>query len=87
MGQNGFFLDPWGDVLACNGMNQKQPMGNLKVQTWEEIWDSKSAKEVRCMVKSCNKQCWMIGSAAPAIWHHPLKPVLWVLKNKFRLRQ
>lgn len=86
MGENGFFLDPWGDVLACNGMDEKQPMGNLKEKNWDEIWNSKRAHEVRQMVKNCNKNCWMIGSAAPAIWHHPVKPILWVLKNKLGKR-
>jgi len=86
MGQNGFFLDPWGDVLACNGMDKKQPMGNLKEQTWDDIWKGKRAQDVRSMVKDCGKNCWMIGSAAPAIWHHPVKPILWVLKNKIRQR-
>lgn len=85
MGRNGFFLDLWGDVLACNGMDQKQSMGNLNEQTWDEIWNSKRAQEVRAMVKNCKKNCWMIGSAAPAIIHHPLKPILWVLKNKSKI--
>ena len=84
MGRDGFFLDPYGDILPCNGMSEKQSMGNLKNQTWDEIWNSKRAEEVRQMVKCCQRQCWMIGSAAPAIWHHPLKPVLWVMTNKLR---
>jgi radical SAM protein with 4Fe4S-binding SPASM domain len=84
MGNDGFFLDPYGDVLACNGMDEKIPMGNLKEQTWDEIWNSKQAQEVRTAVRNCKKNCWMIGSAAPAIWHHPIKPIFWVLKNKFR---
>jgi len=83
MGQNGFFIDPWGDILPCNGMDEKQSMGNLKEQSWDEIWSSKRAKEVRQKVKDCTKNCWMIGSAAPAIWHHPIKPAIWVLRNKF----
>ena len=82
MGQDGFFLDPWGDILACNGMDEKQSMGNLKEKSWDEIWNSERAKEIKAMVKDCTKNCWMIGSAAPAIWHHPVKPILWVLKNK-----
>jgi MoaA/NifB/PqqE/SkfB family radical SAM enzyme len=73
MGQDGFFLDPYGDILPCNGMDKKQAMGNLQKQR---------AGKVRQMVKDCKKNCWMIGSAAPAIWHHPVKPVLWVLRNK-----
>jgi MoaA/NifB/PqqE/SkfB family radical SAM enzyme len=82
MGKDGFFLDPWGDILACNGMNEKMPMGNLKTQSWDEIWNSPQAEKVRQAVRECRKNCWMIGSAAPAIWHHPVKPVLWVLKRK-----
>jgi len=86
MGNNGFFVDPWGDVLVCNGMDEKRPIGNLKENTWEEIWDGERARETRSMVKNCKKECWMIGSAAPAIWHHPVKPLLWVLENKFLMK-
>lgn len=85
MGRNGFFLDPWGDVLPCNGMDEKQSIGNLKEQSWDRIWNSKRAEEVRQEVKNCVKNCWMIGSVAPAIWHHPTKPTLWMLQNKLRL--
>jgi MoaA/NifB/PqqE/SkfB family radical SAM enzyme len=84
MGKNGFFLDPWGDVLACNGMDEKMPLGNLYDQNWDDIWTSKQAGKVRATVKQCNKNCWMIGSAAPAIWHHPLKPLSWVVNEKIR---
>lgn len=83
MGKNGFFLDPWGNVLACNGMHQPKAMGNLRTESWSQIWEGRTAKSVREAVKNCDKNCWMIGSAAPAIIHHPVKPVLWVLKNKF----
>ncbi len=82
MGKDGFFVDPYGDVLACNGMDEKMPMGNLHTQSWDEIWNSQRAKDVRGAVKKCQKNCWMIGSAAPAIIHRPLKPVLWVLNAK-----
>jgi len=84
MGENGFFLDPWGDVLPCNGMDEKQPMGNLREQTWDEIWNSPRAWQVRQMVAECPKNCWMIGSAAPAIWQHPMRPAAWVLENRLR---
>jgi MoaA/NifB/PqqE/SkfB family radical SAM enzyme len=85
MGKNGFFLDPFGDVLVCNGMDRKEPLGNLHKQTWDEIWTSKRADEVRAMVGHCSKNCWMIGSAAPAMYSHPLRPTLWVLRNKTKL--
>ncbi len=85
MGDNGFFVDPLGDVLVCNGMDEKQSLGNLKHQSWDEIWLGQRRQEVKEMVKNCKKNCWMIGSAAPAILHHPLKPALWVLNNKTRV--
>lgn len=85
MGQTGFFLDPYGDILPCNGMDEKQSMGNLREQSWEDIWQSDKAEKVRDMVKVCEKNCWMIGSAAPAIYAYPIGPVMWVLKNKLRV--
>lgn len=85
MGQDGFFVDPYGDVLACNGMDDKLSMGNLNVRSWDDIWNGPQAQKVRQTVKDCQKNCWMIGSASPAIMHHPLKPILWVLKNKARV--
>jgi MoaA/NifB/PqqE/SkfB family radical SAM enzyme len=85
MGSESCFLDPYGDVLACNGMEAKVSMGNIKDKTFEEIWNSEQADEVRNMVSTCDRQCWMVGSAAPVIKKHLLKPALWVLKNKFRV--
>ena len=85
MGRDGFFLDPFGNVLACNGMDSAMAMGNLRRQSWEDIWSSPQAEQVRRAVQNCRKNCWMIGSAAPAIRRRPLKPVLWVMKNKMRL--
>ena len=84
MGDDGFFVDPSGDVLACNGMDAKQPMGNLRDQSWEEIWTSSRAQEVRRSVRSCRKNCWMIGSAAPAMWKNLSVPALWVLGKRLR---
>ena len=84
LGQSGFFVDPWGDVLACNGMDCKMPMGNLKEQSFEEIWASDKAEQVRQAVKKCDKQCWMTGSAVPAMYENLSVPTKWVLKNKLR---
>jgi len=83
MGSNAFFLDPYGDVLPCNGMDEKLSMGNLHEKTWDEIWHSAQAKAVRAQVKACPKNCWMIGSAAPAIKQKIWVPAWWVLKHKF----
>ena len=85
MGTEACFLDPSGDLLACNGMNMKVPMGNIREQTFDEIWNSENARNVRDKVKACKKECWMVGSAAPAIKKNLYKPALWVFKNKLRV--
>ena len=85
MGTESCFIDPHGDVLACNGMDLKVPMGNIREHTFDEIWNSEQANKVRSIVKSCPKQCWMVGSAAPAIKKHPYGPIMWVLRNKLRI--
>lgn len=85
MGSDGVFIDPWGDVLACNGMDRKMPMGNLRDQSWSEIWDSPAAEQVRRHVAECSKQCWMIGNAAPAMWRQLRVPMKWALRNRLRV--
>jgi len=46
-----FFLDPYGNVLACNGSDEPWVMGNLKERDFDEIWHSEQAELVREKVK------------------------------------
>ncbi|MBI5207286.1 MAG: radical SAM protein [Candidatus Firestonebacteria bacterium] len=85
MGTEACFLDPSGDILPCNGMDLKDSMGNIKEQTFNDIWNSEQAFEVRKKVESCNKQCWMTGNAVPVMKKHINIPAKWVLKNKLRI--
>lgn len=85
MGSESCFLDPSGDLLPCNGMEVKMPMGNIRVQSFVDIWNSERAKKVRDAVAACNKQCWMVGNAAPVIKKHVRIPLKWVVKNKLRV--
>lgn len=78
-----FFIDPYGDVMPCNGTKDKEVMGNLNNQTWDELWNSKQADEVRKKVRCCDRNCWMIGSVSPAMHKYIWKPTLWVIKHKF----
>lgn len=82
MGFDTFFLDPYGDVMPCNGTEKKAVMGNLNRQNWEEVWNSSEAKAVRRQVRSCSRNCWMIGSASPAMRRYLWKPALWVAWHK-----
>ena len=78
-----FFIDPYGDVMACNGTKEKKVMGNLNTQTWDELWNSEKANKVRNKVRHCDRQCWMIGSVSPAMHKYIWKPAWWVIKHKF----
>jgi len=82
MGTDVFFIDPYGEVYPCNGMDWS--MGNIKKQSFEEIWNSKKAEEVRKKVKSCTKNCWMVGSASPAMKKAKVKVGKWIVKSRLR---
>jgi MoaA/NifB/PqqE/SkfB family radical SAM enzyme len=84
-GTDSFFLDPWGNMLACNGSDEPWIMGNLKDASFEEIWHSERAAHVRGLAKNCGRNCWMTGTAVPAMRKKVWVPILWVLKNKLRL--
>ncbi|MBP3604423.1 MAG: radical SAM protein [Lachnospiraceae bacterium] len=83
MSKNAFFIDPFCDVIPCNGMAQKAVMGNLKEQSWDELWNSEQAQKVRECTRKCDRNCWMIGSASPAMHKYIWVPGWWVVKHKF----
>jgi MoaA/NifB/PqqE/SkfB family radical SAM enzyme len=80
-----FFLDPYGRILACNGSENPWIMGNLKEERFGEIWRSEAAKEARVKVSGCQRNCWMVGSARPAMRSKPWTPLFWIIKNKIKL--
>lgn len=82
-----FFLDPYGRILACNGSDEPWIMGDLKVNTFNKIWNSPQAEAVRKKVKNCKRGCWMVGSARPAMRSHPFTTLYWILRNKMKLRR
>jgi Fe-coproporphyrin III synthase len=84
------FIDPWSDVYACN-VRSDLKIGNLALQSWDEIWSGAPAREIRARVAACRQNCWMVGSARTAMRSrlHPalpkIKPLLWVIANKLRV--
>ena len=79
-----FFIDPYGDVMPCNGTKEKLVMGNLNEQDWEALWNSAEAENVRRKVRCCNRNCWMIGSVSPAMHKYIWVPGIWVAWHKFK---
>lgn len=84
MSFNTFFIDPYGDVMPCNGTARKEVMGNLNRQTWEELWHSPEAEAVRRSVRRCDRNCWMIGSVSPAMHKYIWVPAAWVAWHKLK---
>jgi MoaA/NifB/PqqE/SkfB family radical SAM enzyme len=80
VGSDVFFVDPFGRVLPCNAM--EAPMGSLKSRSFDEIWASPEARDVRERVRSCVANCWMIGSVAPAMKKDIRVPAMWVARAK-----
>jgi len=85
VGTDMFFLDPAGNVLPCNGSVTPMIMGNLHEHEFGQLWNSSQAEDVRRQVAACTQQCWMIGSASPAMKKRITRPAFWVVKNKARL--
>lgn len=87
-GTMNFFIDPWGEVLPCNGMEEKywkSSMGNIHdCKDFVELWNSPQAEKVRESVRKCPKNCWMVGTASPVMHKYVIHPAKWALKNKLR---
>ncbi len=89
-GYESVFIDPWGDVFACN-VRPDLYMGNLGNQPWQEIVSGPRAQQVLEEVDKCQQNCWMAGVAKGAM-RNPrfkklprLEPFEWVIYNKIRL--
>ncbi len=87
-GTANFFIEPYGDVYPCNGLEDrywKESMGNIRnVDTFEELWFSEQSQKVRDLVRTCPKNCWMVGTAAPVMKKYIKHPIKWVAKNKIK---
>jgi radical SAM protein with 4Fe4S-binding SPASM domain len=84
-GTDVFFLDPWGEIYPCNGLEERfwlKSFGNLHEKSFQDIWHSAEAADIRAKVRTCPKNCWMIGTASPAMKRRLWRPTLWILKNK-----
>jgi len=76
-----FRLFPNGDVVPCTLMSE--PAGNVRHQTFSDIWYSARASEIRDQVKLC-KGCWVECDILPsAIFSGDILP--WSLRAKLGL--
>ncbi len=80
MGHDSFFLDPRGEIKPCNVMDAS--MGNLKEQSFDEIWNGEKAAEIRRATASCKLNCWMMGSVAEPMKEKLATATLWIVRKK-----
>lgn len=57
-------------------------MGNIKQEPFDKIWFGDAAQKVRQQVKTCPKNCWMVGTAAPVMKKYIKHPLKWVIRHK-----
>jgi radical SAM protein with 4Fe4S-binding SPASM domain len=83
-----FFIEPYGDVYPCNGLEEKywkESMGNIRdFDTFDALWQSAQAQRVRELVATCPKNCWMVGTAAPVMKKYIKHPLKWACENKMK---
>ena len=82
-GVDSFFMDPAGLVYPCLTLNRL--MGDIRANTFEEIWSGAAAHRVREDVRRCAEPCWMICTARTAMMRNPQEPARWILANWLRI--
>jgi len=81
-----FFVDPWGNVIPCNGSDEKWVIGNLKESSLENIMNSESAQHIADRISNCKKNCCFIVTDRHDMVRNPWKPLWWIASNKVRLK-
>ena len=82
-----FFIDPWGNVTPCNGSGEEWVMGNIKEDSFENIMASDKAKAAMEKVRQCKRNCTFIVTERHDMVRRPWVPIMWILKNKWRIRK
>jgi radical SAM protein with 4Fe4S-binding SPASM domain len=77
-----FYLAPEGLVYPC--LTIPEQMGDLKEQTFKEIWESDRARAVRNQIDGC-QQCWMICTARGALRRNILGVLGWIAREKVKI--
>lgn len=81
-GHDFFFVSPRGDLYPCLILDRV--MGNLTESSFDELWNSPRAVEIRAEARGC-QQCWMMCTARTEIKKHVLQVAAWVAKEKLAM--
>lgn len=77
-----YMMDPLGNIFPCNILNM--PVGNVREQSFLDIWTSPKMDEIRQVVRNCQEPCWMVCTARSAIKRHLPEVSTWVLVHKMK---
>ncbi|MDO8538461.1 MAG: radical SAM protein [archaeon] len=64
-GTQGFFMDPYGNIKSCYIL--EQIFGNIKKQSFDELWFSENAKKARAFIAARKCNCWTECDTIPSL--------------------
>lgn len=80
VGSTNYAIDPYGNVRLCFNM---EPVGNVKENKPNEIWESANAQYCRNLTKSCKMYCRMLNCNFKGNFANFNKNVFQKIRNKF----
>lgn len=72
-GENFFYMDPFANIFMCHLKNW--PIGNLKNQPFDQIWEGKAKEHFLPMAQKCH-DCWIICTAKDEIKNNKTRIML-----------
>jgi MoaA/NifB/PqqE/SkfB family radical SAM enzyme len=66
-GSGFFYMDSFANVFLCHILDVK--IGNLREQSWEDLWGSTAAGAARDFAATCDR-CWLICTSKSQIMEH-----------------
>jgi MoaA/NifB/PqqE/SkfB family radical SAM enzyme len=81
-GEAFFWMNPFGDIYPDMVLNRK--LGNLRENTFEEIWLGEEADKFRKELRTqgCPTPCWMSCTVVPYMKEHLPGAAMWAVRNK-----
>ncbi|WP_165247708.1 hypothetical protein [Adlercreutzia sp. ZJ141] len=71
-------------VMILNGAHGMGVMGDLNLQSWNELRNGSEAETVGAKVRRCARNCWMVDSVSPAMSKNVEKRGAWAVSHKLR---
>jgi MoaA/NifB/PqqE/SkfB family radical SAM enzyme len=82
-GSGFFYMDSLANVFLCHILDVR--IGNLREQTWEELWGSAEAHSARDFAATC-EQCWLLCTSKSQIMAHKWSVGREILRRSWRHR-